>query len=110
MKSLSIKQPWASLIADGKKTIEVRTWKTNYRGDFLIVSSATPKNQGIAGHAIAIATLSDCRPAIPYDDDAKACCDVYENDFAWILTNIRKITPFPVKGKLNFYEVAFSQE
>ena len=27
MKALSIRQPWASLIITGKKTIEIRTWR-----------------------------------------------------------------------------------
>ena len=32
MKALSIRQPWAELILQGRKTIELRTWKTSYRG------------------------------------------------------------------------------
>lgn len=32
MKALTVKQPWASLIVEGIKDIENRTWKTNYRG------------------------------------------------------------------------------
>ena len=40
MKALSIIQPWASLIATGIKDIENRTWRTNYRGEFLIHASA----------------------------------------------------------------------
>ena len=39
MKVLSIKQPWASLIASGIKDIENRTWKTNFRGRILIHTS-----------------------------------------------------------------------
>lgn len=39
MKALNVKQPWAWLIASGKKTIETRTWSTKYRGPILIVSS-----------------------------------------------------------------------
>lgn len=39
MKALSIKQPWAYLIAAGFKDIENRSWKTNYRGKFLIHAS-----------------------------------------------------------------------
>ena len=35
-KALSIKQPWASLIAIGLKDVENRTWKTKYRGKLLI--------------------------------------------------------------------------
>ena len=40
MKALSIKQPWASLIAHGIKDIENRTWKTNFRGRIFIHASA----------------------------------------------------------------------
>lgn len=40
MKAISIKQPWASLIAHGIKDIENRTWKTNYRGKVYIHASA----------------------------------------------------------------------
>lgn len=39
MKCLSIKQPFADLIATGAKTIELRTWNTKYRGEFLIHAS-----------------------------------------------------------------------
>lgn len=40
MKALSIKQPWASLIAHGIKDIENRTWKTKFRGRIYIHASA----------------------------------------------------------------------
>jgi len=40
MKALSIKQPWASLIAHGIKDIENKTWKTNFRGRVYIHASA----------------------------------------------------------------------
>ena len=36
MKAITIKQPWASLIVEGIKDIENRTWKTNFRGRVLI--------------------------------------------------------------------------
>lgn len=40
MKTLTVKQPWASLIVEGVKDIENRTWKTNFRGRVLIHASA----------------------------------------------------------------------
>jgi hypothetical protein len=50
-KALSIKQPWAQLIALGVKDIENRTWKTNLRGRIFIHAPAKyiemPKNRGI---------------------------------------------------------------
>lgn len=36
MKALTIRQPWASLIAAGVKTIETRSWSTKYRGRLAI--------------------------------------------------------------------------
>lgn len=41
MIALSIKQPWAWLIASGIKQVENRTWKTNVRGKFLIHAGKT---------------------------------------------------------------------
>ncbi|MCD6364478.1 MAG: ASCH domain-containing protein, partial [Planctomycetes bacterium] len=32
MKAVVIKQPWAELVASGRKTLEVRTWRTRHRG------------------------------------------------------------------------------
>lgn len=39
LKVLSVKQPWASLIVNGQKDVENRTWKTRYRGRLLIHAS-----------------------------------------------------------------------
>jgi len=36
MKCLSVSQPYADLIINGKKTTELRTWNTKFRGEFLI--------------------------------------------------------------------------
>jgi hypothetical protein len=38
---LSLRQPYAELVAAGRKTIETRKWNTNFRGKFLIHSSKT---------------------------------------------------------------------
>lgn len=45
MKALSIKQPWAYLIACGLKDIENRTWKTNFRGRIYIHASSISANE-----------------------------------------------------------------
>ena len=36
MKCLSICQPFAELIIQNKKTVELRTWNTKIRGEFLV--------------------------------------------------------------------------
>lgn len=39
MKCLSLKQPFADLLAYGEKIIELRKWNTSFRGEFLIHAS-----------------------------------------------------------------------
>jgi len=46
MKALSIIQPWTSLIAVGIKDIENRTWRTGFRGEFLLHASAKHLKEG----------------------------------------------------------------
>lgn len=48
MKVLSIIEPWASLIANGKKSIETRSWKTSYRGELYI--HASKKKERVTQH------------------------------------------------------------
>ena len=57
MKALSIKQPWATMHANGQQTLDTRKWPTTYRGQLLIVSSKSPPIKP-AGFAIAIARVA----------------------------------------------------
>lgn len=110
MKALSIKQPWANMIACNSKTIETRTWRTAHRGLLLIVASKSSSKakrrpvEPLGGHAIAVARLVGCRPMTP-DDEPAAKCACYPGAYAWFLDDIRRIRPFPVKGRLKLYEV-----
>jgi ASCH domain-containing protein len=108
LKAISLKQPWASMI--GKKTIETRTWPTNYRGRILIVSSLKPVIKSLpVGMALCTANLVDCRK-MTSDDETAACCPVYEKAWSWVLEDINPIDPFPVKGSQGFYEVDYTDD
>lgn len=103
MRAISIRNPWADLIAHGKKTIETRTWATKYRGPLLICASKSPAGPN-AGHAVCIVDLVDVRP-MRKSDEKRACCRLYDGANAWVLKNVRRIKPFPVSGKLGLYDV-----
>lgn len=124
MKSLSVKQPWCELIASGRKTLEIRTWKTNYRGPLLICASSQPNRDALArferqgaevpggfsalGVAICIVELVDCRPPrvdAHGKDEADASCYIDFDAWCWVLKNPRRVEPVPIKGRLNIYEV-----
>lgn len=107
MKAISIRNPFAHFILCGEKTIECRSWQTNYRGDLLICSSANPKiKDTICGHAICVANLESIEAFEAKRLEDACMSEMPEGKhFAWHLTNIRMIHPFPVKGKLNLYEV-----
>jgi hypothetical protein len=39
VKALSIRQPWVELILQGRKTLEIRSWKTEHRGEIYLHSA-----------------------------------------------------------------------
>lgn len=45
MKAITIRQPWANLIACSLKIIETRHWKTFYRGPLAIHASKNPDTE-----------------------------------------------------------------
>ena len=97
MKALSVHQPYANRIASGEKTIELRTRNTSHRGPLLIVAAKEGDGEP-KGMALAIVDVIDSRPATQADTIA-ACAPVDPNEKAWILANVRRITPFPVRGR-----------
>ena len=122
MKALCIRQPWAGWIAEGRKTIETRTWRTTYRGPLLIVASKTVDLYAAAkadlkgryfdlrGQAIAIGQLVSCRPMIP-SDESLAMCPCYPGRIAWRLKDVRPLRePFPVAGRLGLFEVVTNED
>ena len=118
MKALVIRQPWASLIASGRKTIELRTWSTNHRGEFTIIAGSkrmTKPQRALfpdladapRGVALAIVELVNCRPAAIEDADA-ACCPVdFGREYAWELRLVQMLSPFAIKGRLGWFDIGF---
>jgi len=103
LSAVSIKEPWASMIARGEKTIELRTWRTKHRGKIVLCASKKPEG-GCAGNAFAIADIADVRPMREADRE-KSGVDFCEGLYSWILKNIELIEPFPVSGKPGLYKV-----
>ncbi len=109
MKALSVKQPWANMIARGEKAIELRSWGTNHRGDLLICSSKRP-DIAPAGCALAIVNMVDCRRATQ-EDEEKACSTVWiKTDFAWVFENVRRLRPWPIKGAIGLFDIEYEEE
>lgn len=107
MKAISIRNPFAHFILCGEKTIEVRSWQIDYRGNLLICSSVSPKVKNtISGHALCVARLDSIEPLKKEHLDS-ACMGVMPDQkcYAWRLSDVRAINPFPVKGKLHLFEV-----
>lgn len=121
MKTLAVRQPWVSLIAEGDKTIEVRSWRTDHRGPLLFVASGKPLQVDCdgeiytlpAGIQVCIADVIGCRPLTAADLPAACLDDVPGFDiagqWAWTLANVRQVAPTPHKGRLRLYETPDSQ-
>ncbi len=128
MKAITIKQPFASLIAAGLKEYEFRTWKTSYRGEILIHAGkgidkeAMKKFQSLnlvypSGCIIAKANLTDC---IPVTESVKEKLRtrnflIYSgttetpnwNGYGFKLENVETMEPIFVNGMLGLWEYNF---
>lgn len=109
VRLLSVKQPYAELIARGDKDIELRTKAFKYRGLLVIVSCARraeahPDVDGPRSRAVALVEMVDARPATRADSK-RACCKVTPGkDFAWVLRLVRRLDiDVHVKGQLSIY-------
>jgi len=123
VKVLSIQNPWASLVLKGLKSIELRTWRTRFRGIFYIhVTRQKPGsppstraleeiNQFPVGSICGRATLTDVKR---YGTRFELHQDLYEHLvdcvdynyplYGWRLVNIEILEkPIPAKGRLGFW-------
>lgn len=124
MKVITIKQPWATLIAKGYKEYEFRTWKTKYRGEILIHAGKGIDKKAMArfenlkleyliGCIIAKAQITDC---IPVDDDFRKKVlpknpNVYKGlnktewkGYGFKIENVEEIETIEINGKLSLWE------
>ena len=106
MKALTVHPLYAMCLVTGKKTVECRTWKTSYRGDILICSSAKKLKYTIPGHALGVVTLVDVVPFERKHIEPSMEDGMVYDAYAWILENPRCIKPIPVKGKLSLWNFA----
>ncbi len=130
MKVITIKQPFATLIAEGLKEYEFRTWRTKYRGEILIHAGKGIDKKAMEryrhlnlkyplGCIIAKATITDC---IKIDDDAREMLKqknsfVYSSiikhiewdGYGFKLENVIRIEPIPVNGKLSLWDYDYKE-
>ena len=123
MKALTIKQPWASLIIEGYKKFEFRSWKTNYRGKILIHSGLSFEKdtkerfkdydlEYKLGYIIGEAEIVDCILVDKeFNENLRNINSVvygrsnHVENYAWKLENIKKYdNPIPCKGKLSLWD------
>lgn len=122
MKCLSISQPFADLIIEGKKTIELRNWNTKFRGEFLIHSPKKIrvedcirlkiKKDFVTGAIIGKAEIYDVknyRNITELKQDSKfhfAKINSEIKKYGFLLKNPKKFRlPIPYSGQLGFFEI-----
>lgn len=126
MKVLSIKEPYASLIKDGYKCYETRSFKTNYRGELYIHASLSKSNQynelsklinPMYGEIICKCKLVDCIymtaefiESLRENNEMEYKCGLYEvGRYAWVLENVLAIEPIKAKGKLGIWNFEYKK-
>jgi len=115
VRALTIRQPWAALIAHGAKRIENRTWGTAWRGTLLIhaAKSADPYPDGVAwvdgadvrSAIVAVATLADIHVC---DGECSPWAEAGRHH--WVLSDVRPVAePVPCKGALGLWRPHLTQ-
>lgn len=118
MKVLSLKQPYAELILQGKKKIELRNWNTHFRGEFLIHSSKNSDKIAMnkfgfgnlpEGFILGKVELIDVKKygneTEHKKDKKKHLADSSWGNYGFVLKNPRRLKKLiPAKGKLNFWK------
>lgn len=121
MKVLTLKQPWATLVAEGIKKYEFRSWKTNYRGKILIHAGASVDKKEMerfkslnleypSKKIIVEVEIVDC---LELDDKLNkeiikenniAYGSKYRTGYAWKLGNVKKLKiDKTINGKLGLW-------
>jgi len=129
MKVLTLKQPWASLIAAGYKHYEFRSWKTNYRGKLIIHAGKGIESEFLesfkelnlsypSSRFMCICDLTDCIK-LNSDINKKIISEnslVYGHNpnrdgYAWVLENIQIIDNLEeIKGKLGLWDYNYVEK
>ena len=121
MKCLSICQPFAELIIQNKKTIELRTWNTSFRGEFLVHAPIKIRKEECrklkmeqkftTGAIIGKAELYNVKKykslkEIQADKNKHfSSKTVHEKTFGFILKNAKSFrVPIAWKGQLGFFD------
>ena len=115
-------QPFADLIISGKKTIELRNWNTNFRGEFLIHAPIKIKAEDckrlkirkklVTGAIVGKAELYDVKKynlVKEIKTDQKfhlSSKNFHGKTFGFMLKNAKSFRiPIPWKGQLGFFDV-----
>ena len=93
IKALSVRGDFIMDMIAGKKKIEYRTWKTNYRGPILMCSTAKKVAGAAPGYAICVVNLK----SIQYFP--------LEGFYHWNIELAIVIKPIHVKGQLKLFNV-----
>lgn len=124
MKVLTIKQPWATLIIQGDKRFEFRSWQTKYRGELLIHAGKGKDKEAInrlkkyipevlpQGKILGKVTLVDCIKMSPEFKEMllNENSDIYtkssfKENYGWQLENVEVFDePIEVKGHLSLWD------
>ena len=122
MKALSIRQPWAELILQGRKTIELRTWQTHYRGRVAIHASQTVQEEACVAYGLdparvvrgALVGTVELVDISPLDEAAwEALRDQHLSlrdfpgpVFGWRLETPQPLPqPIPMRGRMSLFNV-----
>jgi len=114
MKALTIKQPWAELIAMGAKDIENRSWPTRHRGQLVIHAGKSWDKEGTeiaAAHGVTKESVQfGCviGTVDVIEMTTESSSEWFTGPVGWILKNARRLeVPVFMRGRLGLWKCPF---
>ncbi|HHY0368236.1 TPA: ASCH domain-containing protein [Vibrio parahaemolyticus] len=112
MKALSVVEPWGTMIANGTKLLEIRSWSPELLPilNVALVQNSTrltrDGDEDVDGRVVAVVDIVSCE-LWKKEDCKHSGCDESEFEegwFAWKLRNIKKLNnPVNAIAKRKFY-------
>ena len=90
MRVLTLREPWASLIAYGPKRIETRSWRSSYRGPLYIHAGAAAADREDP-HIRALMDLLPGRESGLTDPTERLCGQYGPGRWAWLLKDVEPL-------------------
>lgn len=116
--ALTVRQPYAQMLSTGERCVEIRSKRTQYRGDILVCSTQRYAYRGMeAGCVCGVVELWACKPVAELTETEWAHTRIpvgrrssIRHGWAWMFRNARRVVEYPVHTPRKACRIDFNRD